>query len=257
MVVNTQPSIASLATDMRFRSFVVSWYVCAIHGGVQTLTAASGHRSLDETSSRTFTRDPFGDVKILLPNVLLERSPRSIPGSLFPVSSSRSRTDDRENIANSFVLKRGSTRHKRRKKCSHRKQDARRRIRPRRVKLADDEIIEESKSSMKSSRIVKSPSTTVDVTTNISTSTLNPTLELTTESSTIQPFVDITDTTTDAVPSTTIAAKVIDETTRGKNYQQSLLRKKCKKRTKCATEDCKHGKKKKAIDILGNELFSI
>lgn len=117
------------------------------------------------------------------------------------------------------------------------------------MKLADDETIEESKSSMES-RIVKSPSTIVDVITNVPTRTLNPTLELTTDSSTIQPFVDIA---VDAVPST----KVVDDTTQ-KNYQQSFLRKKCQKRTKCATEDCKGGKKKNAnVNVLEDELFSI
>lgn len=121
------------------------------------------------------------------------------------------------------------------------------------MKHADDEIIhEESKSSMESSRIVTSPSTIVITNVTTRVTTLNPTLGLTMNFSTIHPFVDIADKTI-AVPST----KVVDDTTRGKNYQQSFLPKKCKKGTKCATEDCKGGKKKNVIDVFGDELFPI
>lgn len=235
---------------MRFRSLVVSWCVCAIHCGLQTSTAALGHQSLDETSSRRSTRYPLGDVEIP-PDVLLERrrSSRSISGSVPSFLASRSsRTDDRDNTADRFVLKRRSSRRKRRKKCSRRKQDARRRMRPEKVKLVDDEV-EESKSSTESSRIVKS-SSAFDAVENVPTSTLNPTLELTTESSTTQDFID---TTTDVVPSTRIAAKVVRNGMTRRNSQRNSFRKKC---TECATGDCKGGETKKIIDILGDEFFS-
>lgn len=240
---------------MRFRSLVISWCFCAIYGSVQTLSAALRHRSLDETSSRRSTRHPLDDVKIPR-DVLLERSRRNIAGSStpsFPVSLLR--TDDREKkTVDRFVSKPGSRNRKQRKKCSRRKQDARRGITPKRVKFADKIAEKSKKSSIKSSLgIVKNPlATSVDVIASVPTSTLNPTLELTTESSTIQQyFVDIAVTTTDVVPSTT---KVIDDTTRGNYYEENPLRKKCR-RTKCTTGDCKGEKKRNVIDILGDEFF--
>lgn len=221
---------------MRFRSLVVSWCVCAIHCGLQTSTAASGRRSLDETSSRRSIRHP---------DVLLERrrSSRSVSGSSV-LSFPASRTDNRESTVDRFILKR----RKRRKKCSRRKQEARRRMRSEKVTLMDDEV-EGSKSSTEPSRIVKSSSGFDAEVENVPASTLNPTLELTTESST-QYFID---TTIDVVPSTRIAAQVArNDMTRG-NSQRNPSRKKC---AECATGDCKGGETKKIIDILGDEFFS-
>jgi len=236
---------------MRFRSLVISWCFCAIHCSVQTSTAASGHRSLDETSRRS-SRHPLSDVEIP-PDVLLERrrSLRGIsesPVASFPTSSP-SRTDDRENIVDRFVLKRHSPHRKRRKKCNRRKQDARRKMRPEKVKFADE--IEESESSMKLSSIVKS-SSTFDAIKNAPTSTLSPTRELTTESSTIH----FTDTTTNVVSSTRVAATVVgNDTTRRRNSQRNPLHKKCR-RTKCATGDCKE-EETRIIDLLEDEFFPL
>lgn len=83
---------------MRFRSLVVSWCVCAIHGGVQI---ASGYRSSDGTSRRLRSR-PLGDIENTVPTITaLERFARytaspsdapesSVRAAAFPIPPPRS-----------------------------------------------------------------------------------------------------------------------------------------------------------------------
>lgn len=226
---------------MQFHSLVAFWCACAIHFDLQRSTV-SGHRSLDETSSRKSADHSPDDVDIPR-DVLLEGSSRSISSSstLFFIPSI-SRDPSRKSV-DRFVPKRDSRGRKRRKKCSRRKQDgARRGTKPRKVKFGDEVAKEESKkNSMQESspdNIVEN-ATSIDVIANVSASTLNPTPELTTKSSTIQPyFVDIEITTTD-----------------GNYHEENRLRKKCKRRIKCARKDCKGNKRKRnLIDIFEEEF---
>lgn len=260
---------------MRFRSLVVSWCVCAIHGSVQI---ASGHRSLDATSRSTY--HPRGDIETSLVHFLrnIPQLPSSTPS--LPVSQPRSpsryaveaipqpvgideKTERRRSLTKratavrkkivELPAKRGSRR-KRRKKCSCRKGDARRKIDL--SKLEDTTPTESNESSLPST--VRSLFTSVS-TTNIPTSTPNPT---TVSSTTPWRFTDIAS-TTDVVTSTInamtitkarkIMTKEADDANR-ETYRQNYPRRKCKK-IKCATKNCKRRrKKKKNVIILDREF---
>lgn len=253
---------------MRFRSLVVSWCVCAIHGSVQL---ASGHRSLDLTSRPTYR--PRGDIETSL--VHFPRSIPQLPSSnpSLPVSRPRfprsrytaeaipqpagidQRTERRSlakraTVAREKIVelpaKRGSRR-KRRKKCSCRKGDARRKIDL--SKLEDTMLTDSNESSL--SFTARSLFAFVG-TTNIPTSTLNPTTTPV-PSTTPQRVMDVASTTTDAVTSTinvmttTEAAKITTkeaDDVAHETYRQNYPRKRCKK-IRCVTKNCKRRRKKK------------
>jgi len=269
-----QPAL--LTIKMRFRSLVVSWCVCAIHGSVQI---ASEYRSHDTTSRSTY--HPSSDIVY---------SPKNIPNllssiSLFPVSQPHSPSrytvdaiskptginerkhriplklnrvmDNREKMVESFAKRRSH--HKRRKKCRCLKRGSRRRI-------ESSLLRSEATRELNELPIVKNVFTSVGEITNVSASTLNPTSESTVKTSTPQHFTDIAFTTTDAVPptvnammimeATKIAAKIapkkIDDASR-EIYQWKSPRKRCKK-IKCVTKNCKK-KRKGKMKVIDQAFF--
>jgi len=269
--------LALLAIKMRFRSLVVSWCVCAIHGSVQI---ASEHRSHDTTSRSTY--HPSSDIVYSPKNIL------NLLSSLFPVSKPRSPSrytvdaisksagidekkhriplklnrvmDNREKIVESFAKRR--LHRKRRKKCRCRKRGSRRRI-------GSLLLRSETTRELNELPIVKNLFTSVGEITNVPASILNPTSESTAKTSTPQHFTDIAFTTTDAVPPTVnakmimeaakitakIAPKKIDDVSR-EIYQWKSHRKRCKK-IKCVTKNCKKKRKEKmnVIDVVDQAFF--
>lgn len=257
------------ATKMRFRSLVVSWCVCAIHGSVQI---ASGHRSADATTRSAY--HPPSDN-----GIPLARSPRSIPSlppvpavPLLPVPlrpgsparhaadaiskpaavpgilskkirhkrSLRRTTANREKIGEPLA-KRGSRR-KRRKKCRCQKFGRR----------SLGTLLRETP-ELHGSFIIKSRSAGA-------VNSPKPMSELTAETSTH--FTDIAFTTADVVRSTLFddaktipkAAKLADDAIREK-HQRDSPRERCNG-IRCVTKNCKKKEKKKSvIDLLDQEFF--
>lgn len=258
---------ALLATKMRFRSLVVSWCVCAIHGSVQI---ASGHRSPDVTSRSTYR--PPSDIETLLVHSPgnIPHLPSSVPS--FPVSSSGPRPPSRYAVDTSSTpsesderidrritlillklkrvtngrmkrvtpsVKRGS--HRKRKNCRCRKRDGRREM-------------ESSLLASKASRESNGSPTVKSI--------LHPTSKSTTETSPApQSFADIAFTTAEVVPLTvntmtiTEAPRIAPQEADDANRWNPPPRKRCKK--KCATRNCKKkgNSERNDIDVFDQAFF--